>query len=63
MGTVEAGNRADLVLLRANPLKDITNTEQISGVLLRGQWYPHEALQGMLEELAATYEAQAEEPN
>ena len=32
LGTVEIGKLADLVLLRANPLADIANTEQIEAV-------------------------------
>ena len=59
-GTIEAGKRADLVLLRASPLDDIANTRQIAGIMLRGDWYPQEKLQQMLDELAEKYEAQAE---
>ena len=36
-GTIEKGKIADLVLLNANPLNDIHNTEQISAVILRGK--------------------------
>lgn len=58
-GTVSVGKRADLVLLRANPLEDISNTRQIAGVMTRGRWLPHAELQSMLEDLAAKYEADA----
>jgi imidazolonepropionase-like amidohydrolase len=37
-GTVEAGKNADLILLRANPLADITNTQAIAGVLKSGRF-------------------------
>lgn len=37
-GTVAAGKRADLVLLDANPLEDITNTTKIAGVFINGRW-------------------------
>jgi imidazolonepropionase-like amidohydrolase len=37
-GIVSAGASADLVLLDANPLVDIGNTQKISGVLVRGRW-------------------------
>jgi hypothetical protein len=59
-GTIEVGKRADLVLLRANPLENIGNTREIEGVMVRGRWLPQETLQGMLDELAAKYEAEAQ---
>ncbi|GAB5537291.1 MAG: amidohydrolase family protein [Rubricoccaceae bacterium] len=37
IGTVEAGKQADLVLLTANPLTDISNTRQIEWVMQAGQ--------------------------
>jgi imidazolonepropionase-like amidohydrolase len=39
-GTVEAGKRADLVVLTADPLADLANTRRIARVYLRGT--PHE---------------------
>jgi imidazolonepropionase-like amidohydrolase len=36
-GTIEVGKRADLVLLHADPLADIRNTQQIEAVILRGK--------------------------
>jgi len=35
-GTLEAGKSADLLVLDANPLDDITNTRRIAMVILRG---------------------------
>lgn len=37
-GTVEEGKRADLVLLEASPLDDISNTRRIAGVMIGGRW-------------------------
>jgi len=37
-GTVTAGARADLVLLKGNPLDDIGQVARQAGVMLRGQW-------------------------
>lgn len=52
-GTVEAGRRADLVLLDANPLDDIRNTQRIAGVMRAGRWYPAAELARMIDESAA----------
>jgi imidazolonepropionase-like amidohydrolase len=55
-GTVEQGKRADLVLLRANPLEDIRNTTKIDAVVLRGQHLNRARLDALLrdaERLAA----------
>jgi imidazolonepropionase-like amidohydrolase len=38
LGTVEAGKRADLVLLNANPLEDVRNLRKIDQVMLDGEW-------------------------
>lgn len=38
MGTIEAGKRADLVLLTSNPLDDIANTTKIEAVAIGGRW-------------------------
>ena len=38
-GTVEIGKDADLVLLDANPLADISNSRRVHGVMIRGAWF------------------------
>jgi imidazolonepropionase-like amidohydrolase len=52
-GTVEVGKTADLVLLDANPLEDISNTRKISGVVLRGDYLPRRILEQMLAKVAS----------
>ena len=39
LGTVEVGKIADLVLLEANPLEDITNTQKIAAVVAGGKLF------------------------
>jgi hypothetical protein len=48
-GTVAVGRRADLVLLDANPLDDIRNTQRIRAVVLDGRWLDRAELDGLLE--------------
>ncbi len=48
IGTIEKGKMADLVLLDANPLLDISNTKKISGVVVNGRFLSRPALNKML---------------
>ena len=48
-GVIEADRPADLVLLRDNPLIDITNTRSIDAVIRDGQTYKRADLDAMLE--------------
>jgi tetratricopeptide (TPR) repeat protein len=57
-GTIEAGKRADLVLLDGNPLDDISNTKKISGVMANGRWYTREEIEAMLEFEPEVHQAQ-----
>jgi imidazolonepropionase-like amidohydrolase len=51
-GTVAVGNRADLLLLDANPLTDVRNVARRAGVMVRGRWLPAAELDRMLAEMA-----------
>lgn len=44
VGAAGAANSADLLLLRANPLANISATEKIDGVVLAGRWHGPEEL-------------------
>ncbi len=52
VGTIEKGRRADLILLDANPLENISNTERRSGVMLKGKYYTQTEMNRWLDEIA-----------
>jgi|SRR5262245_13320524 len=56
-GTIERGKWADLILLEANPLDDISNTEKRAGVMTRGRWMPEAELKKMLDEIAPRFQS------
>jgi len=57
-GTIQAGKRADLVLLLANPLDNIDNTRKIAGVMVHGDWLDRTKMKSLLAALPAAYAAE-----
>jgi imidazolonepropionase-like amidohydrolase len=53
MGTIEQGKVADLVLLDADPLQDIRNTQKIAAVVVGGKIFDKTALHEMLAQVEA----------
>ena len=51
-GTITPGQRADLILLKANPLADLANVQRRVGVMLRGHWLTEKDIQARLDKIA-----------
>ncbi len=51
LGVIKTGALADLVLLDANPLKDINAVGSVQGVMLDGRWLSKTEIDGMLKKL------------
>jgi imidazolonepropionase-like amidohydrolase len=47
-GTIASGQAADLLLLDANPINDIRNTDKVRAVVLHGKFLDRAALDGLL---------------
>jgi imidazolonepropionase-like amidohydrolase len=52
-GAIAPGQRADMVMLDANPLDNVANYQKISGVVLRGKWMPASDIDARLKQIAA----------
>jgi imidazolonepropionase-like amidohydrolase len=57
LGTIEKGKVADLVLLDANPLDDIRNTQRIAAVIVNGRYFSRTDLDKMLAGVEAAAKA------
>lgn len=55
-GTIEEGKIADMVLLQANPLEDISNSNTVAGVIYRGNWLGKEEIERRLQSIAEKYQ-------
>jgi imidazolonepropionase-like amidohydrolase len=53
LGSVAPGKIADLVLLSANPLEDIRNTQKINAVVSDGRLFDRDALDQILGSVEA----------
>jgi hypothetical protein len=52
LGTIEKGKIADVVLLNANPLDQITNTRKIDSVVVNGHLLDRKTMDAMLDQVA-----------
>lgn len=50
LGAIKPGQRADILLLDANPLDDIRNTQRIHGVVLNGRYLSRRSLDDLLRD-------------
>lgn len=50
LGTIEPRKRANLVLLDANPLRDIRNTKRIAAVISEGRYLDRKTLDDMVRQ-------------
>lgn len=48
-GTIEIGNRADLILVAGNPLEDLETLRNPLGVMAAGKWFPAEILKQLID--------------
>ncbi len=55
-GRIAEGYRADILVLKGNPLERITDIADQAGVVGRGRWFDRDALDARLAELTATSE-------
>lgn len=56
-GTLRAGRRADVLVLRRNPLEDVRGLREMAGVMVNGRWIPEAERRRTIEELPAAYAA------
>jgi imidazolonepropionase-like amidohydrolase len=58
-GKVAVGRRADLILVKANPLDNVANAAKRVGVMVRGRWFSESELQEKLDLLAEKFAQKA----
>lgn len=55
-GTIEKGKNGDLVLLDANPLDDIANTQKRVGVMIKGKYFTQAEMNRWLDDIAPRFQ-------
>lgn len=56
-GEIRTDARADLLLLRGNPLENVSYYEEIQGVMVSGIWYDFKQLEDLKNSLVAEFDA------
>lgn len=54
-GMIMEGQRADMILLKQNPLEDVTHIKDHSGVMVQGKWYSREMIDLKLKAIERSY--------
>lgn len=54
-GVISAGQRADMILLKDNPLENVSATRDRLGLMVRGKWMPQEELNDRVTAFVAEY--------
>src|SRR5713226_4950908 len=62
-GAIEPGKLADIVLLRANPLGDISNTQKIAAVISNGHYFSRQALDKLLAQVESSARSEPPPPH
>jgi len=62
-GAIEPSKLADIALLRANPLEDISNTQKIAAVVSNGHYFSRQALDKLLAQVESSARSEPPPPH
>jgi imidazolonepropionase-like amidohydrolase len=62
-GAIEPDKLADIVLLHANPIEDISNTQKIAAVISNGRYFSRQALDKLLAQVESSARNEATPPH